>query len=136
MQCALLLDVVFRDGATVLQLLAGGHETLLIWRYALFVLCLGVRSLDIQAVVLPVSVFTKICMLPRRWSMQVQSTLLLDVVYREGTAVLQLLAGEDQTLLIWRDALYIMVLGLAVVSDQVQSGLLLHVVFREVATVL
>jgi hypothetical protein len=38
----------------------------------------------------------------------VEGRLLLDVVVRERAAVLQLLAGEDQTLLIWRDSLLIL----------------------------
>ena len=42
---------------------------------------------------------------------QVQSGLLLDVVVGQGAAIFQLLAGEDQTLLIWRDALLILDFG-------------------------
>jgi len=38
---------------------------------------------------------------------QVESGLLLDVVVGEGAAVLELLAGEDQALLVWRDALLV-----------------------------
>ena len=43
---------------------------------------------------------------------QVQSGLLLDVVVSERATVLQLLAGEDQTLLIWGDTLLVLDLGL------------------------
>ena len=35
---------------------------------------------------------------------QVQGALLLDVIISQSTAVLQLLAGKDQPLLVWRDA--------------------------------
>ena len=42
--------------------------------------------------------------------------LLLDVVVRQGAAVLQLLAGEDQTLLIRWDDLLVLDLGLDVVD--------------------
>merc|ERR1719198_195434 len=38
---------------------------------------------------------------------QVEGRLLLDVVVREGAAVLELLAGEDQALLVGRDALLV-----------------------------
>jgi len=38
---------------------------------------------------------------------QVQRRLLLDVVVRQRAAVLELLAGEDQALLVWRDALLV-----------------------------
>ena len=42
--------------------------------------------------------------------------LLLDVVVRQGAAILQLLAGKDQTLLVWGDALLILDLRLHVVN--------------------
>jgi hypothetical protein len=38
---------------------------------------------------------------------EVQGRLLLDVVVREGTAVLELLASEDQTLLVRGDSLLV-----------------------------
>jgi len=47
---------------------------------------------------------------------QVQSRLLLDVVVGQGAAVLELLAGEDQALLVGRDALLVLNLGLDVVD--------------------
>ncbi len=42
--------------------------------------------------------------------------LLLDVVVLEGAALLQLLAGEDEALLVRRDALLVLDLGLHVVN--------------------
>ena len=42
--------------------------------------------------------------------------LLLDVVVREGSAVLELLAGENQSLLVRRDTLLVLDLGLDVVD--------------------
>merc|ERR1712100_226578 len=90
---------------------------------------------------------------------QVEGRLLLDVVVRKSSAVFELLSGEDQSLLIWRDALLVLDLGLDVFDgvswldikgdglaskslhedlhtssesqDQVESGLLLDVVIRE-----
>ena len=47
---------------------------------------------------------------------EVQSRLLLDVVVRKGAAVLQLFAGEDEALLVGRDALLVLDLGLDVVD--------------------
>lgn len=43
---------------------------------------------------------------------QVEGRLLLDVVVRKGAAVLELLAGEDETLLVRGDALLVLDLGL------------------------
>ena len=47
---------------------------------------------------------------------QVQGGLLLDVVVRERAAILQLLAGEDQALLVGRDALLVLDLALHVLD--------------------
>ena len=47
---------------------------------------------------------------------QVERRLLLDVVVRQGAPVLQLLAREDQTLLVGRDALLVLDLGLDVLN--------------------
>ena len=47
---------------------------------------------------------------------QVQGRLLLDVVVRERAAVLKLLASEDQALLVRRDALLVLDLGLDVLD--------------------
>ena len=47
---------------------------------------------------------------------QVQSALLLDVVVRQRAAILELLAREDQTLLVRRDALFVLDLGLDVLN--------------------
>jgi hypothetical protein len=46
----------------------------------------------------------------------VESRLLLDVVVGQSTTVLQLLAGEDQTLLVRRDTLLVLDLRLDVVD--------------------
>ena len=47
---------------------------------------------------------------------QVEGRLLLDVVVRERAAVLELLAGEDQTLLVGRGAFLVLDLGLDVLD--------------------
>ena len=47
---------------------------------------------------------------------EVQRGFLLDVVVRQRAAILELLAGEDQTLLIRRDALLVLDLGLDIVD--------------------
>ena len=47
---------------------------------------------------------------------KVESGLLLDVVVGEGTAILELLAGENQALLVRRNALLVLNLRLDVVD--------------------
>lgn len=48
---------------------------------------------------------------------QVESALLLDVVVRQGAAIFQLLSSENQSLLVWRDALLVLNLGLDIVDS-------------------
>jgi hypothetical protein len=47
---------------------------------------------------------------------QVESALLLDVVVGEGAAILELLASKDQALLVRRDALLVLDLGLDILD--------------------
>jgi hypothetical protein len=46
----------------------------------------------------------------------VERGLLLDVVVGQGAAILQLLAGEDEALLVRRDAFLVLDLGLDIVD--------------------
>ena len=45
-----------------------------------------------------------------------QGGLLLDVVVGQGSTVFQLLSSEDQSLLIWRNSLFILNFGLYVLD--------------------
>lgn len=47
---------------------------------------------------------------------EVERGLLLDVVVGEGAPVLQLFPGEDETLLVGRDALFVLDLGLHILD--------------------
>jgi hypothetical protein len=47
---------------------------------------------------------------------QVKSGLLLDVIVAQGPAILQLLASEDQPLLIWGNSLLVLDLGLYIID--------------------
>jgi hypothetical protein len=47
---------------------------------------------------------------------QVESGLLLDVVVRQGSTILQLLTSKDQSLLVWWDTLLVLNLRLDVVN--------------------
>jgi len=47
---------------------------------------------------------------------QVEGGFLLDVVVAQGATILELLAGEDKTLLVWWDTLFVLNLGLDIVD--------------------
>ena len=47
---------------------------------------------------------------------QVKSGLLLNVVVRQGSAILQLFTSENQSLLVWWNTLLVLDLGLDVVN--------------------
>ena len=49
--------------------------------------------------------------------------LLLDIIIGQGSAILQLLAGEDQSLLIWGNSLLILELGLHVLDGVARLNL-------------
>jgi len=77
-----------------------------------------------RALLLPLPAHLRVGLLPRvglvataaKAQHKVQRRLLLDVVVGESAAILELLAGEDQALLVGRDALLVLDLGLDVVD--------------------
>ena len=116
-----LLDVVIRQGTTVLQLLASEDQALLVGRDAFLVLDLsldivyGVTGLNIQGDRLARQGLDKDLHAASQAQNQVKGRFLLDVVIRKGTTVLQLLASEDQALLVGRDAFLVLDLSLDIV---------------------
>merc|ERR1711913_274242 len=106
MEGALLLDVVVRESSSVLQLLASEDQPLLIWGDSLLVLDLGldvlngVGWLDLEGDGLPGEGLDEDLHTSSQSEHKMEGALLLDVVVRESSSVLQLLASEDQPLLI------------------------------------
>merc|ERR1711959_657075 len=100
-QSRLFLDVVIRQSATVLQLLAGENQTLLIGGNAFFVLDFGfdildgVKSLHVEGDGLASQSLDENLHTTAQAQNQVQSRLFLDVVIRQSATILQLLAGEN-----------------------------------------
>ena len=47
---------------------------------------------------------------------KMESGLLLDVIVGEGSAILELLTGEDESLLIWWDTFFVLDLGLDILD--------------------
>ena len=106
----LLLNVVVGERATIFELLAGEDEALLVRRDALLVLDLrlhvidSVGRLNLEGDRLAGKGLDKDLHASAKTKDEVKGALLLDVVVGKGTAILELLASEDKTLLIRRDS--------------------------------
>merc|ERR1712176_73537 len=122
MESGLLLDVVVGEGSAVLKLLSGEDESLLVWRNTFFVLDLGldvldgVCGLDIKSDGLTSQSLDEDLHTTSESKDEMESGLLLDVVVRKGSAVLELLTGEDKSLLVWWDTFLVLDLSLDVLN--------------------
>ena len=123
MERGLLLDVVVAKSAAILKLLSSENEALLIGRDALLILDLslhvvnGIGWLDLEGDSLASESLHEDLHTTTEAEDQVKGGLLLDVVVGEGSAVFELLAGEDETLLIGRNTLLVLNLGLDIVNS-------------------
>merc|ERR1719267_366751 len=110
MESGLLLDVVVREGSAVLELLTSEDESLLVWWDTFLVLDLsldvlnGVSWLDIKSDGLSSQGLDEDLHTTSESQHEMESGLLLDVVVGEGSAVLELLSSEDESLLVWWDS--------------------------------
>jgi len=118
----LLLDVVIGQSPTVLQLLTGEDQPLLVWGNSLLVLDLGLDVLDrvgrlhLESDRLPGQRLDEDLHPTAETKNEMEGGLLLDVVIREGPAVLKLLSGKDEPLLVRGNSLLILDLGLDVLN--------------------
>merc|ERR1712047_89420 len=118
MQSGLLLDVVVRESTAILKLFASKDQPLLVWGNAFLVLDLsldifnGVRWLHLKGDGLASQGLDKNLHTSTKTENQMQSGLLLDVVVREGAAILKLFASKDQPLLVWGNAFLVLDLSL------------------------
>jgi len=122
MEGGLLLDVVVGEGPSILELLAGEDESLLVWGNSLLVLDLGldvldgVSGLDIKSDGLASQGLHEDLHASSESQDEMEGGLLLDVVVGEGPSILELLASEDESLLVWRDAFLVLDLSLDVLN--------------------
>ena len=118
MHSRFLLDVVVRHGPRVLQILPRKDQALLIGRDALSVLDLGldvlnsVGRVDVQGNGLAGESLHEDLHATAQSEDQVKGGLLLNVVVGEGSLIVQLLATENQSLLIRGYSLLVLNLGL------------------------
>merc|ERR1711872_3536 len=107
MKGGLLLSVVVRQGPAILELLTSKDQPLLIWGNALLVLDLGldifdgIRWLNLQGDGLASQGLDEDLHATTQTENQMKGGLLLDIVVRQGPAILELLTSKDQPLLIW-----------------------------------
>jgi len=116
------LDVVVREGSSVLQLLSGEDKSLLIGGDTFLVLNLslnildGVTGLNVESDGLSGQSLDENLHTTSKSQHQMESGLLLDVVVGKRSSVLQLLSGEDKSLLIGRNTFLVLNLGLNVLN--------------------
>ena len=122
MERRLLLDVVVAQGAAILELLTSEDESLLVWWDPLLVLDLsldifdGVAGLNLKGDGFSGEGLDEDLHASTQTQHQMECRLLLDVVVAQGAAILELLASEDESLLIWWDALLVLDLSLHVLD--------------------
>ena len=118
MKSGLLLDVVVGEGSAILKLLTSEDESLLIWWDSFLVLDLGldildsVSWLDIEGDGLTSEGLDEDLHTTSESEHEMEGGLLLDVVVRQSSAVLELLSSEDESLLIWRNTFIVLDLRL------------------------
>merc|ERR1719414_2214383 len=118
MKCRFFLNIIVRQSAPIFQLLSSKDETLLIWWYTFLVLNLcfhifdSVGGFNFKSNCLSSQSFDKNLHSSPETKYEVKSRFLLNVVVRKSSAIFKLFSGEDQTLLIWRNSLLILDLGL------------------------
>merc|ERR1711962_601046 len=122
MESGLLLDVVVRQSPAVFKLFTSKDQPLLVWWDSFLILDLGfnildgVRGLNLEGDRLTGQRLHEDLHTSSEPENEMESGLFLDVVVRQSPAILQLFSCEDQSLLVWRDALLVLNLGLHVLN--------------------
>jgi len=122
MESAFLLDVVVGEGSTVLELFSSEDQPLLIWRNAFLVLDLSldvldaIRWFDLESDGLASQGLDEDLHTSSQSEHEMEGRLLLDVVVRKSSSILELFSSEDQPLLIWGDSLLVLDLSLDVLD--------------------
>jgi hypothetical protein len=119
----LFLDVIVRQSTPIFQLLAGKDKSLLIGGNTFLILDLGLNVLNcvgwlnIEGNGLSCEGLDEDLHTTSQSEHQVKSGLLLNVIVRKGSAVLKLLSGENESLLIGGDSLLVLDLGLDILNS-------------------
>merc|ERR1712045_358137 len=122
MESGFLLDVVIGEGSAILKLLSSEDESLLIRWDSLLVLDLGldvldsVSWLDFESDGLTGEGLDEDLHTSSKSEDEMEGGLLLDVVVGKGSSILELLTGEDKSLLIGWDSFLVLDLGLDILN--------------------
>merc|ERR1712121_363995 len=122
MESTFLLDVVVREGSSILKLLSGKDQSLLVWWDSLLILDLGldvldgIRRLNLESDGLASQGLDEDLHTSSQSENQMQGAFLLDVIVGEGSSILKLLSGKDQPLLVWGNAFLVLDLGLDILN--------------------
>merc|ERR1712117_216067 len=123
MEGRFFLDVVVGEGSSILELLSSEDKSLLIGRNTFLVLDLGldildgVRWLDVEGDGLSSEGLYEDLHTTSESEDEMEGGLLLDVVVGEGSSILELLTGEDKSLLIGWDTFLVLDLGFDVLNS-------------------
>jgi len=122
MEGGFLLDVVIGEGSSILKLLSGEDESLLVGWDSFLILDLGldvlngVGWLNLEGDGLTSEGLDEDLHTSSQSQDEMKSGLLLDVVVGEGSAVFELLSSEDESLLIRWDTFLVLDLSLDVLD--------------------
>jgi len=122
MKSALLLDVIVGKCPSIFKLFSSKDKTLLIWRNSFLVLDLGfdifngVGRLNLEGDGFSGESLDEDLHTSSKTKYKMKSALFLDVVVRKSTSIFKLLTSKDETLLIWRNSLLILNLGLHILD--------------------
>jgi streptomycin 6-kinase len=122
MEGGLFLDVIVGEGSSILELLSGEDESLLIGRNSFLVLDLGldvldgVGWLDVEGDGLSGESLDEDLHTSSESEDEMEGGFLLDVVVGEGSSILELLSSEDKSLLIGWNSFLVLDLGLDVLN--------------------
>ena len=122
MKGGFFLDIVIRKGSAIFELFAGEDQSLLVWRDAFLVLNFGldilnrVAGFNFEGDGFTGQGFHKDLHTATKSKHKMKGGFFLNVVIRKGSAIFELFAGEDQSLLVWRDAFLVLDFGLDILD--------------------
>merc|ERR1711872_247715 len=122
MQSRLLLNVIVRKSSAIFKLLTSKDQPLLIWGNSFLILNFsfdifnGIGWLDLKGDCFTSKRLDENLHSSSKSQDQVKGRLLLDVVIGKSSSILELLSGEDQSLLVWWDSLLVLDLSLDILN--------------------